>query len=80
MKRVKKCKMFVLLLHDNASLHTRFVNKRSHLQNWVMLCCPIHHTAQIWPQSDLYLFDPLKNAICGLKFRDDDEVIKKLMM
>lgn len=45
-----------------------------------MLCCPIHHTAQIWPQSDLYLFDPLKNAICGLKFRDDDEVIKKLMM
>lgn len=65
MKKVRKCKMFVLLLHDNARLHTRFAKTRSHLRNWVMLCCPIHRTAQIWPPSDFCLFDPMTNTICG---------------
>jgi hypothetical protein len=57
----RKCKMSVLLWHDNARLHARLANKRSHLQNSVILHFSIH-TAQIWPPSDFYWSVTMKNA------------------
>jgi len=72
-KRRGRLSQGVVLLHDNARPHTtaHTINTLQQL-NWEVLEHPAH-SPDLAP-SDFHLFGPLKNALRGRRFADDDEV------
>jgi histone-lysine N-methyltransferase SETMAR len=63
----------VLLLHDNARPHTSLLTREATAtMEWIVLLHP-PYSPDLAP-SDFHLFDPLKDALRGRRFADDDEL------
>lgn len=73
-KRRGKLSRGVLLLHDNAPVHTAVISKAAVKEcNFTELPHPPYST-DLAP-SDYYLFSKLKSGLRGRKFSNDNEVI-----
>jgi histone-lysine N-methyltransferase SETMAR len=67
----------VLLHHDNARPHTSLHTRETITKlQWTVLPHP-PYSPDLAP-SDYNLFSPLKDAIYGKKFEDDEEVISEI--
>jgi len=67
----------VVLLHNNTRHHpAHHTINTIQILNWKVLECPAH-SADLAP-SDFHLSEPIKNALRGHRFVDDDEVKKVL--
>jgi histone-lysine N-methyltransferase SETMAR len=67
----------VLLHHDNARPHTSLRTREAITKlQWTVLSHP-PYSPDLAP-SDYHLFGPLKDAICGKRFEDDEEVITEV--
>jgi hypothetical protein len=63
----------VLLHHDNARPYTSAYSRGHHKAS---VDCPASST--LLASCDYQFFSPLKDAICGKKFVDDEEVISEV--
>jgi histone-lysine N-methyltransferase SETMAR len=65
----------MFILHDNACLHTS-TNPVCNRQNRVGLCFPNPPYSPDLAPSDFHLFEPLKDALHGTRFEDDESMIR----
>jgi histone-lysine N-methyltransferase SETMAR len=67
----------VLLHHENARRHTSLHTREAITKlQWTVLPHPPYNP-DLAPY-DYHLFSPLKDAICGKKFENDEEVISEV--
>ena len=65
----------MLIQHDNARPHTSLRTQEAIAKfGWNVLPHP-PHSPDLAP-SDFHLFGPLKDALCGTRFEDDESVIR----